>query len=95
MQRQLYRCWEAWVLCFMHRGFNAGIQSTQRVESYNGIIKNHINGTSSLMELESVIERLLMKESRFIKLNEVMSKLPISQDEDYHDYYFKSVDISC
>ncbi|CAG8513482.1 6653_t:CDS:10 [Cetraspora pellucida] len=31
--------------------FNAGVQTTQRVESYNGIIKKHINGSSSLFEL--------------------------------------------
>ncbi|CAG8696829.1 4267_t:CDS:10, partial [Funneliformis caledonium] len=60
---------EAWVLCFTHRAFNAGIQSTQRIESYNSIIKNNVNGSSSLTELEHTIERLLAKESKFIKLN--------------------------
>jgi MULE transposase domain len=95
LQRYLYQCREAWVLCFTHRAFNAGIQSTQRVESYNGIIKNHVSGSSSLIELESVIERLLSRESRFISLNETICKLPASQDEDYHNYYFKEVDISC
>ena len=63
LQRQLYRCREAWALCFTHRTFNAGIQSTQRIESYNDIIKNNVNGSSSLLELESIIERLLLKES--------------------------------
>ena len=78
LQRQLYKCREAWVLCFTHRAFNAGIQSTQRVESYNGIIKNHVNGTTSLMELESVIKRILLRESQFLNVNEVISKLPAS-----------------
>jgi len=56
LQRQLYPCREAWVLCYTHRAFNAGVQSTQRVESYNGIIKNNVNGSSSLLELaENVI----------------------------------------
>ncbi|CAG8753024.1 2622_t:CDS:1, partial [Funneliformis mosseae] len=39
---------EAWVLCFTHRVFNARIQSTQRVESYNNIIKNNVNESSSI-----------------------------------------------
>ena len=95
LQRQLYRCQEAWALCFTHHAFNAGIQSTQRVELYNSIIKNHVTRSLSLMELESVIERLLLKESRFIKLNEVMGELPISRYEDYHDYYFKGIDLLC
>jgi hypothetical protein len=46
------------------------MQSTQRVKSYNGIIKNNVNGPSSLMELERTIERLLIKESRYVQLNE-------------------------
>ncbi|CAG8731426.1 1372_t:CDS:2, partial [Funneliformis caledonium] len=44
--------------------------------------------------LEYTIERLLAKESKFIKLNETIGKLPVSQDEDYHNHYFKEVDIS-
>ncbi len=95
LQRQLYPCREAWVLCFTHRAFNAGVQSTQRVESYNSIIKNNVNGSTSLLELEHTIERLLAKESRFIRYNETTGKLPVSRDEDYHDHYFKKIDISC
>ncbi|CAG8746081.1 14334_t:CDS:2, partial [Funneliformis caledonium] len=86
---------EAYVLCFTHRAFNAGIQSIQRIELYNSIIKNNVNGSSSLTELEHIIERLLAKKSKFIKLNETIGKLPVSQDEDYHNHYFKEVDISC
>ena len=46
------------------------------------------------MELEYIIERLLAKENKFIKLNETIGKLSVSQDEDYHNHYFKEVDIS-
>jgi hypothetical protein len=95
LQRYLYQCREAWVLCFTHRAFNGGIQSTQRVESYNSIIKNHVNGSSSLIELESVIEKLLLRESRFIHLNETIGQLPASQNQNYHNCYFKKVDVSC
>ena len=71
------------------------MQSTQRVESYNGIIKNNVNGSSSLLELERTIERLLAKESQFTCFNETIGKLPVSRDEDYHDHYFKTIDTSC
>ncbi|RGB24467.1 hypothetical protein C1646_676363 [Rhizophagus diaphanus] len=57
-------------------GINAGIQSTQRVETYNGIIKNNVSGSSALIELERTIERLLEKESRYVRLNETIGKLP-------------------
>lgn len=95
LQCQLYPCREAWVLCFTHRAFNAGAQSTQRVKCYNGIIKNNVNGSSSLLELERTIERLLAKESHFIRYNEAIGKLSVSRDEDYHDHYFKKIDMFC
>ncbi|CAB5172146.1 unnamed protein product [Rhizophagus irregularis] len=95
LQRHLYKCREAWALYFTHCAFNAGVQSTQRVESYNGIIKNNINGSSSLIELERTIERLLIKESRYAQLNNTIGKLPVSREEDYHDYYYKKIDIYC
>ncbi|CAB4479910.1 unnamed protein product [Rhizophagus irregularis] len=95
LQRHLYKCREAWALCFTHRAFNAGVQSTQRVESYNGIIKNNVNGSSSLMELERTIERLLIKEGRYAQLNDTIGKLPVSREEDYHDHYYKKIDIYC
>ena len=95
LQHQLYPCRESWVLCFTHRAFNAEIQSTQRVESYNAIIKNNINGTSTLSELERTIEKLLKKESRFINLNKIISQLPASKEKDYHDHYFSKIDVSC
>jgi len=47
------------------------------------------------LELEHTIERLLAKESRFTRFNETIGVLPASRDEDYHDHYFKEVDIHC
>ncbi|CAG8744464.1 15521_t:CDS:1, partial [Funneliformis mosseae] len=72
LQCYLYPYRKAWVLCFTHCAFNARIQNIQYVESYNSIIKNNVNGSSSLTELEYTIERLLAKENKFIKLNETI-----------------------
>jgi hypothetical protein len=71
------------------------VQSIQRVESCNGIIKNNVNGSSSLLKLERIIERLLAKESQFTCFNETIGKLLISRDKDYYDHYFKTTDTSC
>ncbi|CAB4492900.1 unnamed protein product [Rhizophagus irregularis] len=87
LQRHLYKCRETWALCFTHRAFNAGVQSTQHVELYNGIIKNNVNGSSSLMELERTIERLLIKESRYAQLNYTIGKLP--RHEMNHSMHYR------
>ncbi|CAG8759078.1 11878_t:CDS:2, partial [Funneliformis caledonium] len=77
----------SYLQCYLYPCRDLGI-------SYNSIIKNNVNGSSLLTELEHTIKRLLAKESKFIKLNETIGKLSVSQDEDYHNHYFKEVDIS-
>ncbi|CAG8581866.1 18902_t:CDS:2, partial [Racocetra fulgida] len=95
LERQLYSCRKTWALCYMHRSFNTGVQTTQQVESYNNIIKRHVNGTSFLFELSNVIERLLIKEDRYQRFNEVEGVLLNIYNEDYYCKYFKAVDESC
>ncbi|CAG8790622.1 12157_t:CDS:2, partial [Racocetra fulgida] len=94
LNSQLYQHREAWALCFTHRAFNASVQSTQRVESYNGIIKTQVNGLSSLLELENSIKRLLERESRFTRINKTIGLLPVNRDESFYNKYFNNIDTS-
>jgi hypothetical protein len=55
----------SWALCFTHRSFNAGIQSTQRVESYNALIKQSVKSSTTLFELDTQIQLQLNKEEQF------------------------------
>ncbi|CAB5391930.1 unnamed protein product [Rhizophagus irregularis] len=48
--------------------FNAGIQSTQSVKSFNGIIKRAVNSTSSLCDVEKAINKRHDDESQYCKL---------------------------
>jgi len=95
LQRQLYPAREAWALCFTHQAFNAGIQSTQRVESYNAIFKDSLSAVSSLVDVEKTIERFLAKESRYQRVNEVKGQLPTMKNEDYYQRYFQTIDETC
>ncbi|CAG8630529.1 7216_t:CDS:2, partial [Cetraspora pellucida] len=91
LKKQLYPCRKTWVLCFTHRSFNAGVQTTQRVESYNNVIKKHVSGALSLFELSNTIERLLIKEDQYQHFNEVAGVLPNVYNEDYYSRYFKAI----
>ncbi|CAG8595724.1 5353_t:CDS:2, partial [Scutellospora calospora] len=71
------------------------VQSTQHVEAYNSIIKSNVNRTLSLLELDHTIERLLVKENQFVNLNDAISKFSMSQEEGYHNWYFKKIDEVC
>ncbi|CAG8506805.1 8847_t:CDS:10, partial [Cetraspora pellucida] len=67
----------------------------QPIELYNGIIKKHVNGSSSLFELSNIIERLLFKEDQYQHFNEVAGVLLAIHNEDYYNRYFDLVDKSC
>ncbi|RIB27978.1 hypothetical protein C2G38_2159161 [Gigaspora rosea] len=89
---QLYPHWEAWALAFTHQFFNCSIQSTQRVEVYNAILKKSLNRTTSLMEVLGIIERLLIKESQFVRFNKMIGELPCIALASYWDHYFIAID---
>ncbi|CAG8725602.1 6976_t:CDS:2, partial [Funneliformis mosseae] len=55
----------SWTLCHTSRSFNVGIQSTQRVEGYNSLIKRSVKSSATLFELDTHIQSLLNKEQQF------------------------------
>ena len=54
--------------------FNASIQSTQSVESFNAIIKRFLNSASSLCNVKKVIDKRHEDVSRYCKLINVKAK---------------------
>ncbi|CAB5370180.1 unnamed protein product [Rhizophagus irregularis] len=63
-------------LCFTHRSFNAGVQSTQRVENYNALIKKSVGRSTTLYELDTQIQLQLDKEEKFERLEEQINQNP-------------------
>ncbi|CAG8812841.1 10041_t:CDS:1, partial [Gigaspora rosea] len=56
-----------WVLCYISKVFTAGMQSTQRVEGQNTIIKNLVNGSTSLINLARHINKQINCASTYIQ----------------------------
>ncbi|CAG8727317.1 18899_t:CDS:2, partial [Dentiscutata erythropus] len=57
MTKKLYANRISWAKAYAPLQFNAGIQSTQSVESFNVIIKKSLNNTSTLCEVEEAINK--------------------------------------
>ena len=55
----------SWALCYTHRSFNGGTQSTQRAESYNSLIKRSVKISTTLYELDTQIQLQLDREEKF------------------------------
>src|SRR3954466_15004455 len=68
MTKTLYANRISWAKCYIPFQFNAGIQSTQSIESFNGIIIKALNSTSILYDIEKVINKRHEQESQYCKL---------------------------
>ncbi|CAB5194161.1 unnamed protein product [Rhizophagus irregularis] len=96
LRRALRQVVTSWALCHTSRSFNAGIQSIQRIEDYNSLIKRLVKSSATLFELDTHIQLLLNKEEN---LNSMNNQIKIQQwitidegqdedgedDEDYED----------
>ncbi|CAG8827339.1 25880_t:CDS:1, partial [Dentiscutata erythropus] len=56
LNRALFNEKEHWAYCYVSKYFTAGMQSTQRVEGQNAIIKNSVNSSTSLINLAKHID---------------------------------------
>ncbi|CAB4380016.1 unnamed protein product [Rhizophagus irregularis] len=66
MMRALYH--SSWAKSYLPFQFNAGIQSTQSVESFNALIKKSLNSASTLCDIEKAINRRHEDEFQYCKL---------------------------
>ena len=57
MTRILYNNRINWTKVYLPSQFNAGIQSTQSIESFNSIIKKFLNCASTLCDVEEAINK--------------------------------------
>src|SRR5277367_5618593 len=81
-----------WALCFTHRSFNAGIQSTQHVKSYNALIKKSVKSSTTLYELDIQIQLQLDKEEQFERLQEQSNQNPTVGLPNVIGRYFRRID---
>ena len=68
MMRALYPNRSSWAKSYLPFQFNAGIQSTQSVESFNALIKKSLNSASTLCDIEKAINKRHEDEFQYCKL---------------------------
>ncbi|CAG8776179.1 16239_t:CDS:1, partial [Gigaspora rosea] len=56
-----------WALCYISRVFTTRMQSTQRIEGQNAIIKSSVNSNTSLINLAKHIDEQISCASTFIQ----------------------------
>ncbi|CAG8676923.1 7231_t:CDS:2, partial [Cetraspora pellucida] len=68
------RC--SWAICYTQTRFTAGIQSTQRVEGMNAIIKKEVSHSSTLLHLIDAIQNRLDEEARYARISKQKNTNP-------------------
>ena len=71
---RLYTNRISWAKACLPFQFNAGIQSTQSVESFNNIIKKSLNSASTLCDVEEAIDKRHEEEMRYCQLTNIKAQ---------------------
>jgi len=92
LTRVLYPCKNSWASFAINRNFTAGIQSTQRVESTNKIIKDKLSRSSSLTDVVKEIQKTFDQQSKNAILSECKNEVPTRGIPSIMDEYFPNLD---
>ncbi|CAG8833405.1 3743_t:CDS:2, partial [Cetraspora pellucida] len=69
-----------------------GAESTQRVESINGVLKKHVDRGTLLKELVKVIDQELEKEASYNRIRDYYGSNPLSGLPSTHNTIFNAID---
>ncbi|PKY31240.1 hypothetical protein RhiirB3_475132 [Rhizophagus irregularis] len=92
LEKRIYPSRESWARYCISKIFTAGIESTQRVESINGVIKKLVDRGTLLKELVMAIERELDKESHYTRINDFYGSNPSVGLPSTYNTIFKELD---
>ncbi|CAG8829791.1 4329_t:CDS:2, partial [Racocetra persica] len=81
--RRLYRSRHVWALVYIYSTFCAGMNSTQRVKSINGVLKAEIGARTTLIKLVESIEKQIENEAKCQRESEYRNQL---LSNDYSKY---------
>ncbi|CAB4384436.1 unnamed protein product [Rhizophagus irregularis] len=79
---------ESWASCYINKIFNCGINSTQRIESLNCLLKDTVQKNFFLCQLESEIQNILDNEIKYEQITKMHNSLPRQTLDDVPSKFF-------
>ena len=92
LEKWLYPNRDSWARYSISKIFTAGVESTLRVESINGVIKKLVDRETLLKELVMAIECELDKESQYTRINDYYGSNPSVGLPSTYNTIFKKID---
>ena len=89
---RLYANRISWAKAYLPFQFNAGIQSTQSVESFNNIIKKSLNSTSTLCDVGEAIDKRHEEEMQYCQLKNVKAQYTTIGLPHISSQFFSNID---
>ncbi|CAG8513840.1 14646_t:CDS:2 [Racocetra fulgida] len=83
---------ESWAKYATSKMFTAGVESTQRVESINSVLKKHLDQSILLKELVKTLEQELEKESHYTCIRNYYGSNPSTGLPSTYKTIFKDID---
>ncbi|GBC53877.1 protein FAR1-RELATED SEQUENCE 5-like [Rhizophagus irregularis DAOM 181602=DAOM 197198] len=91
-ENKLYPNRTAWARYSITKIFTAGVESTQRVEPINGVLKKHVDRGTLLKELVIAIECKLEKEASYTRIKDYYESNPSVGLPSTYNSVFKEID---
>jgi hypothetical protein len=95
LKRMLKPTKESWATCYINEVFNCGINSTQRVESLNHLLKETVRKNFLLIQLASEIQNILDNEIKYERIIKMNNSLPRQTLDDVPSKFFGSINEIC
>ena len=90
-ERKLYPSHESWAKYAIAKVFTVGVESIQRVESINGVLKKHLDRGTLLKELVKVVENELEKETQYNRIKDYYGSNPSTDLPSTYNTIFKDI----
>jgi len=91
--KTLYNNRISWAKAYLPSQFNAGIQSTQSVESFNNIIKKSLNSASTLCDVEAAIDKRQEEEMLYCQLTDIKAQYTTIGLPHISSQFFSNIDM--
>jgi hypothetical protein len=92
LEKKLYPNRKSWARYAIAKVFTAGVESTQCVESLNGVLKKHLDRGTLLKELVKEIENELNKEAQYSRIRDYYGSNPSVGLPSTYETIFKDID---
>ena len=86
---------ESWATCYINKFFTCGINSTQRVESLNRLLKDTVRRNFLLCQLTNEIQSILDNEAKYERITNMHNALPKQNLDDIPTRFFGEINDIC